>query len=335
VDVLVLGGSVFLGRAVVDEALALGANVTVFNRGISGPTPEGARQLTGDRTDPDSIAALRGATYDLVVDTSGYVPADVTLSAETLAPTCAHYAFVSSINVFPSWPAEARYEDLGAHSGNPDAIRADVPDEFSEAGSYGWLKAGCELAAQRAFGPERTSILRGGSIVGPHDGEVGRLPAWLARVARGGEVLVPSTADDPISLIDARDLAAFALRRAPGEFETAGPPRRDTRGGLMAACREATGSDARFSYVGDEWLAEQDVVPWTEIPLWAPDAPGLFAHDTAAAQAPGLTWRPLLDTVRDTWAWQRALPDGWQPTARTSGLAADKERELLARWHNR
>jgi nucleoside-diphosphate-sugar epimerase len=334
-DVLILGGTVFLGRAVAAEALARGANVTVFNRGVSGPAPRGTRQVTGDRTVAADLAQLAGRHFDVVVDTSGYVPADVALSANLLADSCDHYAFVSSINVFPDWPERADYQVAGPHDGSPDATRVDVPDELDPAATYGWLKAGCELAVTRAFGADRCSALRGGSIVGPDDAAVGRLPWWIDRVARGGEVLVPGAPEDTVSLIDARDLGAFALSAVPGAFEAAGPPARDTRADLMQACRDATGSDARFTYVGDEWPVEQGVEPWTELPLWAPDAPGVFTHDTRPAVAAGLAWRPLRDTVADTWAWQQTVAGGWTPNARTPGLAPAREVELLKAWATR
>lgn len=334
-DILVIGGTVFLGRAVVDEALARGDRVTVFNRGLSGDVPAGVTHVRGDRTDAADLGQLRGTRFDLVVDTCGYVPADVARSAAVLAPAAGHYAFVSTVNVFPGWPEADDYRAGGLHEGDPDATRDDVPGAVGEAGSYGWLKVGCEQAVLREFGPERTAVLRGGCIVGPHDAAVGRLPWWVDRVARGGEVLVPD-ADAPVALIDARDLAAFALSGAAGTFEATGPAGRDTRADLMAACRDATGSEARFVDVDGAWLAGQGVQEWTEVPLWAgPSAPSLWAHDTAAAQAAGLQWRPLRDTVADTWAWQRALTGGWRPSGRTPGLAPERERELLTAWANR
>jgi 2'-hydroxyisoflavone reductase len=337
-DVLVIGGSVFLGRAVVAEALASGAAVTVFNRGRSGPVPEGVEHVRGDRTDPDDVARLAGREFDLVVDTCGYVPAEVGLSATALAASCGHYAFVSSINAYPGWPTEAAYWERGAHDGDPDATPGDVPDGLSESHRYGWLKVGCERAVRRAFGPDRCAVLRAGALVGPYDSEVGRLPWWIDRVARGGEVLVPGDPAAPIALIDARDLARFALGGAPGTFEVAGPPGRDTRADLMAACRAATGSDATFTYVTDEqWLDAQGVAAWTELPLWiaAARGPGVFASNSAPARAAGLRWRPLAVTVADTWAWQRTVPGGWQAAERGLGLAPDRERALLSAWHAR
>jgi 2'-hydroxyisoflavone reductase len=334
-DVLVIGGSVFLGRAVVSEALAQGAQVTVFNRGRSGDTPPGARQLTGDRTDPADLEQLTARHWDVVVDTCGYVPSIVREAADRLAGHADRYAFVSSINAFPGWPEAADYHAGGLHDGDPDATEA--PAGLDPAQSYGWLKVGCERAVARAFGEERTSILRAGCIVGPDDSAVGRLPWWIDRVARGGEVLVPGAPDDPIALIDARDLARFALTGPAGTFEAPGPIGRDTRADLMAACAEATGSEATFTYVDSEWLAKQEVDAWVEVPLWVPESegPSLWRHDTAAAEAAGLTWRPLAETVADTWAWQRGLGGamgGWQPTQRTPGLGAEKERELLAAY---
>lgn len=336
-DVLVLGGTVFLGRAVAAEALARGAAVTVFNRGRSGVPPEGTEQVTGDRTVAADLEQLAARHFDLVVDTCGYVPAEVTLSANLLAGTCDHYAFVSSINAYPGWPVELDYLRSGVHAGEPDATRADVPATVSQSQSYGWLKVGCEAAVVRAFGTEHSTVLRGGSIVGPYDTEVGRLPWWIDRVSRGGEVLVPGKPSDRVALIDSRDLARFALDGPPGTFQTPGPSQRDTRADLMAACLAATGSDASFTYVDGEWLHEQAVQNWTELPLWMPASigPSVFAHHSSEAEAAGLTWRPLHESVADTWAWQRAVPGGWAASERTPGLAPERESELLDAWHAR
>jgi 2'-hydroxyisoflavone reductase len=332
-DVLVIGGTVFLGRAVAREAQARGAAVTLFNRGKSGSAPPGVEVITGDRTVERDLEQLTGRHFDVVVDTCGYVPADVARSASVLAPTCGRYAFVSSVNVYPGWPEAEDYHDGGVHSADPDA--EEPPAGVDGSAAYGWLKAGCEQAVLRAFGADRTAVLRGGCIVGPDDVAVGRLPWWIARVARGGEVLVPGAPDDPVSLIDARDLAGFALDGTSGAFEATGPRGRDTRAHLMAACRDVTGSDATFTYVDDKWLDATGVEGWTEVPLWHADAPSLFRHDPAEAEAAGLRWRPLRDTVADTWTWQQAVPGGWRPTERTPGLAADREAELLAAWHSR
>lgn len=333
-DVLVIGGTVFLGRAMVDEALAAGHRVTVFNRGRSGSAPAGVRRIRGDRTSAADLEQLRGLRFDLVIDTCGYVPADVAASAKLLADSCGHYVFVSSINAYPGWPSRPDFRERGAHDGDPDATRADVPQSLSDSQAYGWLKVGCERAVERALGGQRSTALRAGAIVGPHDNAVGRLPWWLDRVARGGEVLVPGRPDAPVSLIDARDLAGFALLAAPGVFDVPGPPGRDTRADLMAACTAATGSTATLTYVADEeWLTAQGVQFWTELPLWIPESegPATFRCDAGAAERAGLRWRPLADTVADTWAWQRHTP--WQPSDLALGLAPEREQALLAAWH--
>lgn len=334
-DVLVIGGSVFLGRAVVSEALAAGCTVTVFNRGRSGAAPEGVQQLVGDRTSRADLEQLRGRRFDLVIDTCGYVPADVGAAADLLAAACGHYVFVSSVNAYPGWPERPDYADH-PHDGNPDATRDDLPDGMGPDESYGWLKVGCERAVERAFGAGRTTVLRAGAIVGPHDSKVGRLPWWLDRAARGGETLVPGPPDAPISLIDARDLAQFALRAAPGTFDAPGPLDRDTRADLMAGALEVTGGEATLTYVADErWLVDQGVQFWTELPLWIPAdvGPLTFHSPAAAAERAGLTWRPLRETLADTWAWQQQLD--WHPTPSTPGLAAERESELLRAWHAR
>lgn len=334
-DVLVIGGTVFLGRAMVTEALAAGHDVTVFNRGKSGTVPEGVRHVTGDRTSAADLEQLHGDRFDLVVDTCGFVPADVAMSADVLAGSCGHYAFVSSINAFPAWPRHLDYAERGAHDGDPDATREDVPQDLDPSASYGWLKVGCERAVERALGAARTTVLRAGLIVGPHDSAVGRLPWWLDRVARGGQVLVPGSPHAPISMIDARDLARFALLGTPGVFQCPGPAGRDTRADLMAAAVAATGSDARLTYVTDEaWLAEQGVQYWTEVPLWIPDAdgPATFRSDSSAAEAAGLRWRPLIETIADTWAWQSRIDGGWSPSPSTPGLSPEREVELLRAW---
>jgi 2'-hydroxyisoflavone reductase len=336
-DVLVIGGSVFVGRAVVSEALAAGASVTVFNRGRSGSAPDGAEQVIGDRTNPDDLAQLADRRFDVVIDTCGYVPAEVDLSAKALAATSEHYVLVSSLNAYPSWPAEPDYWEHGVHDSFPDATRDDVADRTSVRESYGWLKVGCERSVARAFGADRCTVLRAGCIVGPNDREVGRLPYWIDRVARGGEVLVPGPPTAPVAVVDARDLARFALAAAPGTFDVPGPSERDTRADLMAACLAVTGSDATFTYVTDEdWLAAQGVAAWTELPLWLPAAegPGAFTSHTSAARAAGLRWRPLAVTVADTWAWQQTVAGGWHPDPPKLGLAPDRERELLAAWHS-
>jgi 2'-hydroxyisoflavone reductase len=331
-DILVLGGTVFLSRAMVETALTRGHNVTTFNRGVTASPVDGATAVIGDRTKPDELQQLRGKHFDLVFDT-GYFPDQVRATAELLEPTVGHYIFVSSINAFPGWPDQANYQAGGVYEGDPDSIGDAVPAAIQAGGAYGWRKVGAERAVLRTFGQHRSSILRAGLIVGPRDG-IGRLPWWLNRISRGGSTLAPGAPEDDIRLIDCRDLAEFALLQPVGVFETSGPARQISRRQLFEEARQITGSDAEFVWVPDEWLTQHGVEGWTELPLWTAtsQAPGLWAHDTTAAEAAGLACRPVRDTVIDTWEWMRSIDGGWQPSERAPGLAADKEADLLEAW---
>jgi len=332
VKILVLGGTILVGRAMAEAGLRGGHEVTAFNRGVSGSPVEGVRVVRGDRTVSADLEQLRGLEFDLVLDT-GYFPDQVRAAAELLEPTTGHSAFVSTINTYPGWPSAADYHSGGVHDGDPDAVGDALPDAIGEEQAYGWRKVGAERAVMRAFGGGRTSILRAGLIFGPHD-RVGRLPWWLDRMARGGEVLVPGSPSQHLRLIDARDIAAFALLRPSGTFETTGPDGQISRGEFFDLLREVTCSDARLTWVGDEFLAGQDVEEWTEIPLWTDPqgSPSLFRHDTGPAEAAGLACRPVRETVADVWAWMQSIEGGWQVSDRTPGLAPAKEADLIARW---
>ncbi|MEN3357898.1 MAG: hypothetical protein V7637_1880, partial [Mycobacteriales bacterium] len=250
---LVLGGTRFLGRGVVRAALDAGDSVTTFSRGESGPPPEGARALHGDRTTPGGLAALATGEWDVVVDTSGYAPRVVGRSAELLADRVGHYVFVSSINAYPGWPTEPIQADSPTHECAPDA----GPDngEF-DLEKYGQYKVGSERAVDRFFAGRSTHV-RAGSIVGPHD-NTGRLTWWIRRIAAGGEVLTPGEPDRTLRLIDARDLGAWCVHcgRAgvTGAYPATGPADQISYGELFATCRTATGSDATFTWVDESFL---------------------------------------------------------------------------------
>jgi 2'-hydroxyisoflavone reductase len=331
-DILVLGGTVFLSRAMAELSVARGHNVTTFNRGLSGLPVQSAQTLIGDRDNAADLEQLRGTSFDLVFDTA-YLPQQAKATAELLEPSVGHYAFVSTINVYPGWPQTPDYHAGGIHDGNPDAVGDEVPEGLTDAGPYGWRKVGAERAVLRAFGEHRTSILRAGLIVGAND-KVGRLPWWLNRIAQGGQILAPGQPDDEIRLIDARDIAEFALKLPAGSFETTGPAHQITRRQLFDEAAEITGAKPEFSWIPDEFLTSHGVEEWTEVPIWASKAgsPSLFAHDTTAAEAAGLACRSVKDTLVDTWEWMRSISGGWQPSERTPGLAADRERELLDAW---
>jgi 2'-hydroxyisoflavone reductase len=320
---LILGGTVFLGRHVAEAALARGHELTLFTRGVHGADlfPE-AEHLRGDRS--LDVSALRGRSWDAVIDTSGYEPAAVAASSAALAGSGAHLVFVSSCNVYPGWPAEV--------------VDEDSPTWQTDDDEYGPAKAACERAAEAAM-PGRMAAVRAGLIAGPYDG-VFRLPWWVKRIAAGGEVPAPGDPARELQIIDARDLAAWMLdlaeRRVAGVFNGTGPVGQTRMGELLEAAVAATGSDARLKWLPDETLRAVGVEPWMELPLWIPEdeGAGTWRVGTERAQAAGLRCRPVADTVADVWAWLRdggeAELTDWGSHARPAPMSPERERELLA-----
>jgi 2'-hydroxyisoflavone reductase len=336
---LVLGGTRFLGRGVVQAALAAGDEVTTFTRGESGAPPDGVEALHGDRHRADGLAALAGRDWDAVVDTCGYVPRAVGEAARLLADHAGHYVFVSSMNAYPGWPAEPVTAGSPVHACAPDAGSADGTFEPAQYGEY---KAGSERAVDEFFAGRSTHV-RAGQIVGPHDNS-GRLPWWVKRIGRGGEVLAPGDPARTMRFVDARDLGAWCVHCArdgvTGAFPATGPDGQSSYGELFEACRQATNSDARFTWVPDSFLTEHEVGVWTELPIWAPAAenPGLWEQDTSAAEQAGLRCRPVAETIADTAAWLAEVGDPPLESSffrRTPGMDPAREADLLAAWHAR
>jgi 2'-hydroxyisoflavone reductase len=325
---LVLGGTRFLGRHTVDAALARGYEVTVFNRGHhNAGLPGEVETLAGDRD--GELDALRGRRWDAVVDTCGYVPRVVGDSARLLADAAEHYTFVSSLSVYPSF-AEPDLDESA-----PVGTLEDETVEKVDGETYGPLKALCERAVERAF-PGRSASVRAGLIVGPRD-DVKRFPWWVRRVAIGGDVLAPGTPDRHLQVVDARDLAEWMVRlgeeRTAGVFNATGPDRTLTMGEFLDECRRVSGSDARFHWAGDAFLAEHGVTPWTDMPMYLP-AEGVFLHffdvDVSKAVAAGLRFRPLAESIRDVLEWtEPPLPRDFSMALPEPGISAEREAELL------
>jgi 2'-hydroxyisoflavone reductase len=339
---LVLGGTRFLGSAVVAAAVNAGWSVTTLTRGKSGyvPLPPAVDARHGDRATADGLAALDGGEWDVCIDTCGFVPRVVGLGAARLAGRVGHYVFVSSLSAVPSWPDEPvrgtpPRRDCPPDAGPDGSVPGGRPPGSGEQAGYGDLKAGCERAVEQHF-PDSSTQVEAGLIVGPAE-DIGRLPYWLHRVARGGEVLAGGRPDQPVQLVDTRDLAAWMLRcgaeRTTGRYAATSPPALTTFGDLLAECVRATGSDASVRWVDDEFLLANGVEPWSELPLWMPLGMGPHAWDvdTGPAEAAGLVCRPLGDTVADTWQWLRAHP----PPPRSDripavGMAEETEKRVLA-----
>jgi nucleoside-diphosphate-sugar epimerase len=331
---LVLGGTRFVGWAVVTAAIARGWRVTTFNRGLAGPDVAGVQVVRGDRNQPDDVARLAGAgPWDAVVDLSGYVPRETLAVCQRLEPVTARYVFMSTVSVYRGWPVEPLSERSEVLYCPPEAGPEYGEDVEDGPTRYGYQKSGCELAVTRTFGPGRSTVLRPGVVLGPRE-YVGRLPWWLRRVAAGGRVVAPGSPDRSVQPVDVRDLADFALlaaeRGTPGAFNVAAPMGRETFGGMLRACAEVTGSDAELVWVADEQLLAQGVRQWSEMPLWR-TFPGVWQVDPDAALAAGLTCRPLDATVADTWTWLRStgmvLDD---ERAGEIGLSRERERQILA-----
>ena len=296
---LVLGGTKFLGRHAVAHALELGHDVTTFTRGRTNPElfPE-AEHLTGDRD--GGLDTLRGGSWDGVIDTSGYLPRVVRQSAELLRDCVERYVFVSSISVYAEPEEEPDSEEITEH--------------------YGALKRACERVVDEVYG-ERSARIRAGLIVGPYD-PTDRFTYWPRRLAAGGDVLVPGDPAQPVQLVDARDLAAWlvqlALHGPGGTFDATCP--RTTFGDMLERLR----GGSTLVWVDAQRVLDAGVQPWMELPLWLPEEDWpLMERDVSAAVAAGLTFRPLEETARDTYEWDRAEA-GDRPT-----LSREKEAGIL------
>lgn len=328
--VLVIGGTQFLGRHFVETALAQGHKVTLFNRGKTNPDlfPE-VEKLVGDRA--ADLNALRGRTWDAVVDTSGYVPRVVRASAELLAGSVDHYIFISSLSVYRDFSTAVDEQ-------SPLETLEDSTVEDVSGGTYGGLKALCEEVVLGAL-PGRSLIIRAGLIIGPYD-PLNRFPYWLRRIPRGGDVLAPGSPANPVQLIDGRDIAAWALHcaetKVSGVFNTTGPGVPLTIGSVLSTIATVADAKPNLVWVSDEFLVGQGVQPLDGAPLWVPpEYRYFFRVDVQKARAAGLNCRPLADTTRDALAWIRTLPPGAQPQSRMgieSGLSPEREAEMLAEW---
>ena len=331
--ILILGGTGFLGPATIEAAQARGHHVTMFNRGKTRPDLfPGVEKLHGDR-DPkkgEGLKALETGTWDAVIDNSAYYPRMVAASAGLLAPRTKQYLIISSISA---------YKEPNPVDGTEDAPLATMPDPTLESMGknyeyYGALKALCEQAAEKAM-PGRTAVIRPGYIVGPDDPS-GRFTYWPVRFARGGEVAVPGAPEDPVEVIDVRDLGAWLVRLVEqgtmGTFNACGPEKRMAWGRVVEACRKTGAADAKPVWIPADFIAQQKDL---EFPIWAPyagDTKGFHTWSNARALKAGLRFRPVEETVKDTLAWYQGQEKQEKGRARLAGPSAEQEAKLLAAW---
>ena len=326
--ILIIGGTRFLGRHLVDSALARGHEVTLFNRGKSNPSLfPSVETILGDREHDLDKLAQAGREWDTVIDVAGYVPRIVRLSASKLERRVGRYVFISSISVYAS------FSKIGINENDPVGKIEDESFEEITGESYGPLKALCEKAVQDIFGEDRSLIIRPGLIVGPND-PTDRFTYWPVRVERGGDVLAPEKPDVIVQIIDVRDLSDFIIKlieeNGSGIYHATGPDYDLTLGAMLEVCREASGSDTNFKWASVEFLNQNNVAPWSDLPVWLPgsgDEMGMLRVDTSKAINAGLKFRPLEETVRDTLEWANSRPVEYQWKA---GLKPEREAELLA-----
>jgi 2'-hydroxyisoflavone reductase len=328
---LVLGGTVFVGRHIVETALVQEHQVTIFNRGESNAElfPD-VEKLTGDRD--GNLAALaeqvrEGRKWDAVIDTCGYVPRIVKQSLDLLKDATEQYTFISTVSVY------ADFSLVGIKEDDPLARLEEETEEITGE-TYGALKALCEWEVQQAF-PSKALIVRPGLIVGPHD-PTDRFTYWPHRVAQGGEVLAPGKPHAPVQVIDARDLAEWMLRMVAanrtGTYNAVGPEYPLTLQEVLDTSRRVSGSDARITWVRAEYLLDQGVEPWTDLPLWlhGEEYAGMDSVDISKAVAAGLTFRSLEQTIGDTLGWDDTRSEDLE---RRAGIPREREAELLEAWH--
>jgi 2'-hydroxyisoflavone reductase len=325
-NILILGGTAFLGRHLVEEAQNRGHTITLFNRGRTNPelfpqieTIHGDRQL--------SLAPLTDRQWDVVIDTSGNHPTAVRASAELLMPHIGRYLFISTISV---------YADFSTSNINESSalLRLENPSQAEVSNkTYGSLKTHCEDVVIETYG-SRSLIIRPGLIVGPHD-PTDRFTYWPVRTQRGGEILAPEGPHPPVQYIDVRDLAAWSLDAAANElegvFNATGPATDQSLGELLGTCQIVANVPSTLTWVSPEFIAEQNVAPFLELPLWVPGAmAGLLTINCQRAIDNGLHFRTPQQTVRDTLSWHASRP---AETELKAGLSLAREAELLSAWH--
>lgn len=328
---LILGGTGFLGPHQVRYAQARGHTVTLFNRGRTNPHLfPGVEKLVGDRN--DDLAALEGREFDAVIDNSANIPRWVRQSCEVLQGNIGSYQYVSSISAY------AAHDTPGMDEDSPVGTLDDPTVERVTGGTYGPLKAYSEQAARDAY-PDTHIVVRPGLIVGPGD-PTGRFTYWPVRIDRGGETIAPGNPTDPVQFIDARDLAAFQVKlaedNATGTFNATGPTSPLSIAEMLYGIRAVTSSDVRFTWVDADFLAEHNVSPWGNLPVWVPPTEPMRGFGSISIQRAidaGLTTMPLADTARDTLEWFKSLPEEHQRLG--GALRPDREQQVLAAWHAR
>ena len=337
-ELLIIGGSRFLGRHLVTAALDRNHEVTLFNRG-NYPPPPNTKQITGDR-DHD-LSKLQGHEWDAVIDTCGILPRSVEASAKSLSASVGNYVFISSVSVYADVSVPGVLENAPLKTLTNEQL--DEANQIHRSGSnnygslYGGLKALCEQALLDVI-PDRSLIIRPGLIIGPYD-YTDRFTYWVMRVARGGEVLAPGRPARSVQFIDVRDLSEWILRmvelKASGVYNANGLPGSLTMEEILTECKTVTNSDATFTWVSESFLIQENVTAWSKMPLWlpeenAPQLTGFMFVNCEKAISAGLKLRPLHDSVSAIYSWRKNVPS---EDPMIAGLDTESEDRLLQKWH--
>lgn len=334
---LILGGTRFLGRILTETALQNGHEVTLFNRGKTEPElfPE-VEKLIGDRN--GNLEALKGRSWDAVIDPSGYLPWSVQESAELLADSAGHYTFISSASVYDPLDQPDIDENHSVGKLSSERVKELKVMEPAQAiaENYGELKYLCEKEVEKVF-TGRSLIVRPGLIVGPYD-FTDRFSYWVNRIAKGGEVLAPGRRDKEVQFIDVRDLAEWIIRmvesKGNGTYNATGPATELTMEEFLDRCKETAGDGVDVVWVEEKFLLGHDVKGWSDLPLWIPDSenmPGFLSVNSQKALDAGLNFRPLKETIRDTLTWESSR----KVTEKKAGLDPDKEKSVLKDWNEK
>ena len=342
-SILVIGGTGFTGPEQVEFALERGHRVTVINRNRTRPDffkgKTQVEQLVGDLN--ADMSALKDRTFDAVLDIPTTAPYWVRNVAQYMKGRTKHYTFISTISVYAD-NATPGADETAPTAQMPADVDPFTPDPAMRGRYYGQLKAYSEKFVRETY-PE-SLIIRPGLIVGPRDPS-DRFTYWPVRIDRGGEVLAPGNPTDPVQFIDARDLAEWTIKmieaKETGTYNATGPDKPLTMAEMLYGIKAVTTAGAQFTWVPADFLAQQNVRGWRDMPVWIAPSPataGFSSRSVAKAVAKGLTFRPLAVTAKDTIEWaktrtpeaQKALAEG-----RVAGMAAAREAEVLAAWRAR
>lgn len=330
--ILILGGTGFIGPEQVTYAIERGHTLTLFNRGRTNPSLfPNVEKLQGDRNAAGGLEALKGRTWDVVIDNPTGKPQWIVDAAAVLKGKVGQFIYVSSTGVY------ANSDSVRPDENAPLLDLAPISGPEADKAGYGSRKARCEQLVQEAF-PGRSTIVRPGLIVGPGDLS-DRFTYWPWRIERGGEILAPGQYEDPVQWIDVRDLSQWMIRLAEshtaGVFNAVGPEKPIGIGGMLYGIKGVYANDAQFTWVPQPFLSAQNVRSWVEMPVWAYPGASTLAYCTSKidrALGAGLTFRPLADTVRDGMAWYHSRPADQQEKLR-AGITPEREKEVLAAWH--